>query len=139
MLFKNIALLSLAAFVVANEAAAPVVDNVPVANEEHTGENPEDIHKLKDHIHSKKCPKPSCQLTTTSVTTNYHTSWATAWETVQKQCAPTQAPVKKTRTTKKIPSYTKTSTWSSSKTYSKTPSKTPSNKYPSKEQSGKNY
>lgn len=134
MLFKNIAILSLAAFVVANEAAAPVVDNAPVANDEHSGENPEDIHKLKDHIHSKKCPKPSCQLSTTTVTTNFHTSWATVFETVQKQCAPTQAPVKKTRTKKTSSIKTSSKTY-----YSKTPSKTPSSKNPSKGQSGKNY
>ncbi|KAG5361017.1 hypothetical protein CJU89_4119 [Yarrowia sp. B02] len=93
MLFKYIAILSLAAFVVANEAA-PIVDNAPVANNEHS-ENPEDIHKLKEKIHSKKCPKPDCPKSIFKTTTNYHTNWITKTETVQKQCAPTNHPKKK--------------------------------------------
>ncbi|KAG5368822.1 hypothetical protein CJU90_1052 [Yarrowia sp. C11] len=88
MLFKNIALLSLAAFAVANKAV-PVADNAPVVTGD--SENPEDIHKLKDHIHSKKCPKPTCVKSSTTITTNTHTNWVTETKTVQKKCAPTQA------------------------------------------------
>ncbi|KAG5355567.1 hypothetical protein CJU90_6661 [Yarrowia sp. C11] len=77
MQLKNLALLSMAALAV----AAPMNDQA---------ESPQDIHHIKDKIHSKKCPKPECPKSTTIITTKYHTITATMTKTSAKACAPTQ-------------------------------------------------
>lgn len=86
MLLKNIAILSLAAFVVANEAA-PVEHNIPAVTD-HV-ESPEDIHKLKEKMMEKKCPKPSCKKSIVFTTTCYHTHTQTVTKSAAKKCAPT--------------------------------------------------
>ncbi|KAG5363174.1 hypothetical protein CJU89_2335 [Yarrowia sp. B02] len=91
MLFKNIALFSLAALVAANEAvpeAHTTLAAVPLA-EEHS-ENPEDIKKF---MHKKcpeeKCPKPKHVTLTKNIT-------KVAYKTVTKTAGSceTQAPKK---------------------------------------------
>lgn len=89
MLFKNIALLSLAALVAANEAA-PVeaaTTLVAVPASEDSAETPEDIKKL---MHKKcpqeKCPKPKHVTLTKNIT---KVAYKTVTKTADK-CQPTQ-------------------------------------------------
>lgn len=92
MLFKNIALFSLAALVAANEAApqaATTLAAVPMS-EDHT-ENPEDISQLmKKKCPQEKCPKPKRVTLTKNIT-------KVAYKTITKTAGSceTQAPQKK--------------------------------------------
>ncbi|KAG5363050.1 hypothetical protein CJU89_2194 [Yarrowia sp. B02] len=59
-------------------------------------ENPEDIHKLIEHIKEKKCPKKKCLNKIVKTKTCYVTLYELHTKTVKKQCAaPTKKPVKK--------------------------------------------
>lgn len=80
MLFKNLALLSLAALVAANEAAP--VDNVaPVV-----AESPEDIGKLKPKCPEHTCPKPKVHKLTKNITKMHLTTVTKAAD----KCQPTK-------------------------------------------------
>lgn len=98
MLFKNIALFTLAAFAV----ASPVVtdqdlEGLDFADIESTPEDPADIMKFKQMIHDKKCgmltkkcpqPKQQCNKVTKTVTKT-HTKTVTKKQQ-QQQCKPTK-------------------------------------------------
>ncbi|KAG5366377.1 hypothetical protein CJU89_0801 [Yarrowia sp. B02] len=96
MLFKKIALFSLAAVAL----ASPVVtdqdlEGLDFADIEHSPEEPADIMKFKQMIHDKKCamltkkcpqPQQQCHKVTKTVTKT-HTKTVQA---KQQQCKPTQ-------------------------------------------------
>ncbi|KAG5359628.1 hypothetical protein CJU90_5462 [Yarrowia sp. C11] len=93
MLFKNIALISLAALVAANEAApeaATTLVAVPVKAEDNS-ENPEDIKKFMKH----KCPEETCPKPKRVVLTKNITKKATKTVTKTTGSCETQAPQKK--------------------------------------------
>ncbi|KAG5361732.1 hypothetical protein CJU90_3140 [Yarrowia sp. C11] len=77
MLFKNLAILSLAALVAANQAA-PVDNSAPVV-----AEAPQDISKLKHKCPQHTCPKPKVHKLTKNIT-------KTEIKTVTKQAAKCQ-------------------------------------------------
>lgn len=77
MLFKNIALITLAAVAV----AAPAQDS---------SEAPQDIHKFKEEMHKKKCPQPSCKKSIVSTSTQYFSATMTVTKIIPKKCAPTK-------------------------------------------------
>lgn len=64
-------------------------------------ENPEDIHKLMEHIKEKKCPKKKCLNKIVKTKTCYVTLHKLHFKTVKKQCAAPTKYVK--RPTKKQP------------------------------------
>jgi hypothetical protein len=94
MLLKNIALISLAALVAANEAvpeSATTMVAVPISSEDHS-ENPEDIKQfMKKKCPEQKCPKPKRDTLTKNITkkatkTVYKTVGSCETQAPQKKC-----------------------------------------------------
>lgn len=91
MLFKNIALLSLAALVAANEAAPQAATTMMPVFVEENSENPEDIKQfMKKKCPEEKCPKPKRVILTKNITKR-----ATKTITKTAGSCQTQAPQKK--------------------------------------------